>query len=57
MIKPGPGTYALIMKADDPFELAVGKLGLLKGRADYYVYCGSAFGPGGIRARMAKGRE
>lgn len=57
MIKPGQGTYALIMKADTPFELVVGKMGLLKGRSGYYVYCGSAFGPGGIRARTTHHRK
>lgn len=48
-----PGTYALILKAEEPFVLSAGRLGPLKGIAGYYIYCGSAFGPGGLRARTA----
>ena len=48
----GPGTYALILKTQGEQNLRVGKLGLLAIRPGYYVYAGSALGPGGLRARL-----
>ncbi len=56
-MKSKPGTYALILEAAEAFELAVGKLGFLKGPAGYYLYCGSAFGPGGVLARTSHHRR
>lgn len=47
-----PGTYILVLKADQHSEIQVGKLGVLAVRPGYYVYIGSAFGPGGLRARL-----
>lgn len=47
-----PGSYALILYADKPFDIRVGKLGLFSGNRGSYVYCGSAFGPGGVAARV-----
>ncbi len=46
------GTYALILLAENVTELTVGKLGEFQFEAGYYVYVGSAFGPGGLRARL-----
>jgi Uri superfamily endonuclease len=51
------GTYALILEARSVFELTVGKLGRLSGRPGYYVYVGSAFGPGGVKARLKHHRQ
>lgn len=48
-----PGTYALILRATDGRRLQVGRLGVLHVHPGYYVYVGSAFGPGGVRARVA----
>jgi Uri superfamily endonuclease len=42
------------MLAESPFSLRVGKLGILNGRSGYYVYIGSAFGPGGLQARVRR---
>ena len=50
-MKSRPGTYALILKVNAPFEISVGKLGSLSGEKGFYIYCGSAFGPGGVKAR------
>lgn len=50
-MKSKSGTYALILEVDMPFEIEVGRLGLLSGNKGYYIYCGSAFGPGGVKAR------
>ena len=46
------GTYALVLEAKQAFALSAGKLGRLVGKAGYYVYVGSAFGPGGVKARL-----
>lgn len=48
-----PGTYALVMKCSSDQQVEIGKLGRLQLRAGFYVYVGSAFGPGGLKARIA----
>ncbi|MGD2097040.1 MAG: GIY-YIG nuclease family protein [Desulfobacterales bacterium] len=48
-----PGTYALIGACDSNQQLIIGKLGRLHVRPGTYVYIGSAFGPGGLKARIA----
>jgi Uri superfamily endonuclease len=47
-----PGTYALLLELDGPTELQVGCLGPIRFDSPFYVYFGSAFGPGGLRARL-----
>jgi Uri superfamily endonuclease len=47
------GTYAIILKPNAKRSIKVGKLGLLRVQDGYYVYVGSAFGPGGLKARVA----
>ena len=48
------GLYLLIMRLDaDLTNLSVGRLGLCDFAAGYYLYVGSAFGGGGIAARLA----
>jgi len=51
-MKKDTGTYALILESKQEFEVTIGKLGRLKGSSGYYVYVGSAFGPGGVKARL-----
>jgi len=48
------GTYALILAADCHQELSVGKLGTLVVQPGLYMYVGSAYGPGGLAARIAR---
>ena len=48
-----PGTYAIVLKPNAEHSIKVGKLGILRLQAGYYIYVGSAFGPGGLEARMA----
>ena len=48
-----PGTYALLLSAASDELVQIGRLGQLHVRAGFYVYVGSAFGPGGVRARLA----
>lgn len=46
------GTYALVMQLTRTATLSVGRLGPVTFNAGYYVYTGSAFGPGGLAARI-----
>ena len=48
-----PGTYAFVMACASHQRVEIGKLGGLRARPGFYVYVGSAFGPGGLRARIA----
>jgi Uri superfamily endonuclease len=52
-----PGTYALVFKSERNKRLVIGKLGILKLQPGYYVYVGSAFGPGGLKARIGHHRN
>jgi Uri superfamily endonuclease len=47
-----PGTYALLLKLQAPTELHVGRLGGIDFSSPFYLYFGSAFGPGGLGARI-----
>ena len=47
------GTYAIVLKPTAESSIKVGKLGLLRVQSGYYIYVGSAFGPGGLKARIA----
>ena len=53
MIRPQSGTYALVLAATNAASVRVGKLGSLHLQPGFYVYVGSAHGPGGLRARLA----
>lgn len=48
----GPGTYLLVLRMEGSGTLQVGKLGTMSLRQGYYLYVGSARGPGGLRARL-----
>jgi len=47
------GSYALLLTCRQQRPLAIGRLGTLHLQPGTYVYVGSAFGPGGLRARLA----
>lgn len=47
-----PGTYALLLTVERRQRLTVGRLGTLALQPGCYLYCGSARGPGGLRARL-----
>lgn len=47
-----PGTYVIIMNLTAPAKIAVGRLGTVAFPVGDYAYVGSAFGPGGIAARL-----
>jgi len=47
-----PGTYTLVLVSQKTGPVRIGKLGTLELQPGYYVYIGSAFGPGGLAARF-----
>ena len=49
-----PGTYALLLRSDTDRTVDVGRLGSLEVRPGWYVYVGSALGPGGLAARVGR---
>jgi Uri superfamily endonuclease len=53
-IPSSPGTYALVLHCRRPRQLPVGRLGIYNLQPGWYVYVGSAFGPGGLRARCER---
>ncbi len=48
------GTYILILNASSSFRVLIGRLGIFEGKPGVYLYVGSAFGPGGIKARLGR---
>lgn len=54
MNSPLRGTYVLVAHAADSSYLAVGRLGCLRLDTGFLAYVGSALGPGGLRARIAR---
>jgi len=52
-----PGTYALVLECRKTDLLRVGRLGRLRLQPGFYVYVGSAFGPGGLAARIQHHRH
>lgn len=49
-----PGTYALVLHLSRALEIEVGKLGKTIFPAGYYIYVGSALGPGGLAGRLRR---
>jgi Uri superfamily endonuclease len=54
MLKPDPGTYALILRSQSTKAIQVGRWGQLDLQPGYYLYVGSSFGSGGVRARVSR---
>lgn len=52
-----PGTYALLLYLAAPQSTTVGALGQTRFPAGWYLYLGSALGPGGLAARLARHRR
>ena len=46
------GTYLLLLECNNEAELSIGTFGKMNAKPGYYLYVGSAFGPGGIQARI-----
>ncbi len=51
------GTYALVLQLERQAEIAIGKLGTFTFPTGYYLYLGSALGPGGLEARLSRHRR
>lgn len=50
----GPGTYLLVMRCRGPGTVSIGAAGELRLARGFYLYVGSACGPGGLRARVSR---
>lgn len=48
------GAYALLLRLDDPLDLSFRKTRTSRIEPGWFVYCGSANGPGGLRARLRR---
>jgi len=48
------GTYVLVLRSRRSARLPIGRLGVLALRPGHYLYVGSAFGLGGLAARVAR---
>jgi Uri superfamily endonuclease len=48
------GTYVLVIQLARDTDIRVGRLGVVAFSRGYYCYVGSAAGPGGWRARLAR---
>lgn len=48
------GTYLLMLSSKSNDTIQIGKLGVLRLQKGFYAYVGSAFGPGGIKARVGR---
>jgi Uri superfamily endonuclease len=49
-----PGTYALILKNRSKVTAQIGRWRRVTLEVGYYAYIGSAFGPGGVKARVSR---
>ena len=54
LLPASPGTYLLVLTAAAQARLRVGALGEMIVKPGFYLYVGSAFGPGGLRARVGR---
>lgn len=48
------GSYVLILRSTVDVQVQIGRWGELRIQPGYYLYTGSAFGPGGLRARVGR---
>jgi len=53
-IESKPGTYCILFRSQKGRITQIGRWGHLKIVPGYYIYVGSAFGPGGILARVLR---
>jgi Uri superfamily endonuclease len=53
-MKPQPGTYALVLQSHTRARARIGRWGHLNIKPGHYIYVGSAFGPGGVLARVLR---
>ena len=51
-VPAAPGTYILVLRCSAARAARIGRLGRLHLRPGWFLYVGSAFGPGGLRGRL-----
>lgn len=49
-----PGTYVLVMHNTDHRDIQVGSMSRISIVPGYYLYVGSALGPGGLKSRVSR---
>jgi Uri superfamily endonuclease len=54
LVPSGAGTYALVIALDRSQNITIGRRGGFHFPAGFYIYVGSALGPGGLSARLAR---
>lgn len=54
LLRDDVGTYLLVMQCADKQTVKVGAQGAVTLHTGVYLYAGSAFGPGGVRARVRR---
>jgi Uri superfamily endonuclease len=54
MLARQPGTYALVLASRGEKRIRIGGIGTLPLRPGFYVYVGSALGPGGLPGRVLR---
>jgi Uri superfamily endonuclease len=54
LLPAAKGSYALLLRLDEAARIRVGALGDWPFAAGYYLYLGSALGPGGLAARLRR---
>jgi Uri superfamily endonuclease len=54
MMRSEPGTYALILYNPKKNQVQIGQWQTIEIKRGYYIYVGSAFGPGGVKARVSR---
>jgi len=53
-MNPEPGAYALILRSRSTGKAQIGRWRQVDLELGYYIYVGSAFGPGGVQARVSR---
>jgi Uri superfamily endonuclease len=54
LLRKQPGTYILWLRIGRVLSVPVGRFGVLRFEPGSYAYVGSAFGPGGVAARLGR---
>jgi len=53
-MRSDPGTYILLLHCPRKASIQIGRWQRIELKIGYYLYVGSAFGPGGVRARVLR---
>ena len=53
-MKAESGTYVLVLRSSSRSSVPIGRWGELDIKPGYYLYVGSAFGPGGVLSRVSR---